>query len=207
MKRKAGRPSQEDAEALHHRIIVAATAEFVAHGYFKANMDRIARDARTTKQSIYRHYAGKDALFKSVIGDAIRERVGNSLDASVDAKLPRDVLRSAAMLIRSGKDADVLRGLRNAIMDVRDTFPDLHVEALDAINQSSIAVQLGAYFERLCDRGVLCMERPHTAGFDFAILVGSLTEEMGLVGDDFSAATRVDEVIGLFLRGYAAEAG
>lgn len=207
MKRKGGRPSQEEAEAIHQRIIASATADFMVHGYARASMDRIARQAGTTKQSIYRLYAGKELLFKSVIGAAIHDNAGQVPDFRDDLRPPAEVLRAVAAYMRESAARGVIRGLRNAIMDVRDSFPQLHAEALAFINQSSIAMQLGDYLQMLDREGRLRIERPHSAAFDFALLVSPLPQLLGMTADDFSPDHRIDDVIGLFLRGYAPEAG
>ena len=56
--------------ALPHRsrVLRAATASFLARGY-GSSVDDIARRARVAKQTVYQHFANKDALFKAVAGD------------------------------------------------------------------------------------------------------------------------------------------
>ena len=57
-----------NAEATRGRILVAATAEFAAHGIAGARMDRIAEAAGANKNLIYVYFGGKDALFRTVLG-------------------------------------------------------------------------------------------------------------------------------------------
>lgn len=75
------------------RIVSAAAAEFAAHGYAGANMDRIARAARRNKAMIYYHFASKAALYREILNDmfgAVRDRV--AAVAASDAT-PADKIR------------------------------------------------------------------------------------------------------------------
>jgi TetR/AcrR family transcriptional repressor of mexJK operon len=65
--------------ALHReRVLRAATSSFLAHGY-GSSVDDIARRARVAKQTVYQHFASKDALFKAV-AEVLAKRVLVELD-------------------------------------------------------------------------------------------------------------------------------
>jgi len=52
--------------AIHReRVLRAATSSFLARGY-GSSVDDIARRAHVAKQTVYQHFASKDALFKAV---------------------------------------------------------------------------------------------------------------------------------------------
>lgn len=75
------------------RVFAAAAAEFAAHGYAGANMDRIARAARLNKAMIYYHFKSKAALYREILRDmfgAVRTRI-NDVAASDDP--PEDKVR------------------------------------------------------------------------------------------------------------------
>jgi AcrR family transcriptional regulator len=83
-----------DAEASKARVFEAAAAEFAAHGFAGAKVDRIAGGARVNKAMIYYHFTNKAALYRAVIGDmfaATAEQVralrtsGLSPESKVDA--------------------------------------------------------------------------------------------------------------------------
>ena len=66
------------AGASRDRVFAAAAAEFAAHGFAGANMDRIARAARLNKAMIYSHFPGKTALYRAILADmfgAVRKAV------------------------------------------------------------------------------------------------------------------------------------
>jgi AcrR family transcriptional regulator len=84
--RKAGPvPRRRAAEAgSRDRLLAAASAEFAAHGFAGASVDRIARAARANKAMIYYHFASKAALYREIAGDmfhAVGARV-REVDAS-----------------------------------------------------------------------------------------------------------------------------
>lgn len=58
-----------DAEASKARVFEAAAAEFAAHGFAGAKVDRIAARARVNKAMIYYHFTNKAALYRAVVGD------------------------------------------------------------------------------------------------------------------------------------------
>ncbi len=48
-------------------ILQAARDEFLSFGYIAANMDRISKAAKVTKQTVYRYFPSKAELFKSTL--------------------------------------------------------------------------------------------------------------------------------------------
>jgi AcrR family transcriptional regulator len=53
-------------DSTEERIVAAATAEFARYGIAGARIERIAREARTSKERIYAYYRGKEALYRHV---------------------------------------------------------------------------------------------------------------------------------------------
>jgi TetR/AcrR family transcriptional regulator of autoinduction and epiphytic fitness len=49
------------------QIIDAAVAEFQELGFAGASMDRIAARAQVSKRTVYRHFDGKEALFRAIL--------------------------------------------------------------------------------------------------------------------------------------------
>jgi AcrR family transcriptional regulator len=68
-----------DAEATRRRIFEAAAAEFAARGLAGARIERIATEARATKQAIYLYFGGKEKLFGAVVR-AKMEEIGRASD-------------------------------------------------------------------------------------------------------------------------------
>ncbi|GAA2077970.1 TetR family transcriptional regulator [Actinomadura alba] len=56
----------ESADSTRERIVAAAKEEFARHGIAGARVDRIAKQARTSKERVYAYFRGKDALYAHV---------------------------------------------------------------------------------------------------------------------------------------------
>ncbi|MDT0309593.1 TetR family transcriptional regulator [Streptomyces sp. DSM 44917] len=59
------------------RIMAAALEEFAEHGVSGARVDRIARNAKANKESIYRYYGLKEELLDQVLGEYLRTNGDN----------------------------------------------------------------------------------------------------------------------------------
>jgi AcrR family transcriptional regulator len=51
------------------RILEAAMTVFARFGYRRASMDQIAEEVALTRQAVYHHFPGKEALFRAVVED------------------------------------------------------------------------------------------------------------------------------------------
>src|SRR6476469_7782553 len=70
--RRGGRPTLEEAADLDRAVRDTALRLFLEDGYDATSMDAIAREAGTTKASLYARFPSKDALFSSVLTWAIQ---------------------------------------------------------------------------------------------------------------------------------------
>lgn len=68
----SGRP--KDLEK-RKRILEAAKAAFLKHGYHHANMNQIAKDASVTKLTVYNHFQDKANLFICAIEESCKEYI------------------------------------------------------------------------------------------------------------------------------------
>ncbi|HXW06187.1 MAG TPA: TetR/AcrR family transcriptional regulator [Vicinamibacterales bacterium] len=66
--RPPGRP-RRDAASSRQRLLDAAAAEFAAHGFAGASVDRIAAAAGLNKAMIYYHFASKAGLYGEILRD------------------------------------------------------------------------------------------------------------------------------------------
>lgn len=79
------------ANSTRERIVAAAMTEFSRYGIAGARVDRIAKEARTSKERVYAHFRGKEALYAFVTGrepaavaDATHTRSPMRVDALAD---------------------------------------------------------------------------------------------------------------------------
>ncbi len=58
---------EQNKEKKRQAILKAAKQNFLADGYTLANMDKIASEAKMTKQTVYRYFSSKADLFKATL--------------------------------------------------------------------------------------------------------------------------------------------
>lgn len=74
---------RSDGQATRERILLAARAEFAAHGLAGARVDRIASAANASKERLYAYFGDKVALFGAVVDQNLSEvNAAVPLDAS-----------------------------------------------------------------------------------------------------------------------------
>ncbi len=67
--RRKSRRNRGLSQAKNRAILEAAARIFLESGFHHASMDRIARKARVSKQTVYNHYRAKEDLFSAIICD------------------------------------------------------------------------------------------------------------------------------------------
>ncbi|MCC3276284.1 TetR family transcriptional regulator [Arthrobacter sp. zg-Y20] len=72
---------RSDGEATRARVMAAARKEFAQYGLAGARVDRIAGEARASKERIYAYFGSKNALFTAVLAGNLQETT---------ASIPRD---------------------------------------------------------------------------------------------------------------------
>ncbi|KAA0970182.1 TetR/AcrR family transcriptional regulator [Aureimonas fodinaquatilis] len=60
------------SDALRQRILASATKLFMVRGFQETSIEEIARDAATTKRSLYSRYASKMKLFEDVVHNVLK---------------------------------------------------------------------------------------------------------------------------------------
>jgi AcrR family transcriptional regulator len=75
MRRGAGRPTAEQAEARQEELLDAALEEFLAHGFELTTIEMIAARISMTKRTVYARYADKASLFRGAVQRAIERQI------------------------------------------------------------------------------------------------------------------------------------
>lgn len=71
------------------KIVEAAIAEFLEHGFGDATMDRVAARAQVSKRTVYSHFEGKERLFRAIV-DMMVETVRDTLEIRFDPARPAE---------------------------------------------------------------------------------------------------------------------
>ncbi len=99
MRRGAGRPTTEQAEARHGELLDAALDLFLEHGFELTTIEMIAARINMTKRTIYARYADKASLFLGAVQRAVeRQIVPRSVLEDLDQGDLAETLASIARL-------------------------------------------------------------------------------------------------------------
>ncbi|MGF1494759.1 MAG: TetR/AcrR family transcriptional regulator [Microcoleaceae cyanobacterium] len=80
------------------QILNGAIPEFLKHGYSCTSMDRIAKAAGVSKQTLYSHFSDKDGLFTALVKRVAREKFQLVWSVPLQGH-PHQVLRELAQRI------------------------------------------------------------------------------------------------------------
>nr|WP_198151644.1 TetR/AcrR family transcriptional regulator [Kibdelosporangium sp. MJ126-NF4]CEL17525.1 Transcriptional regulator, TetR family [Kibdelosporangium sp. MJ126-NF4] len=179
-------PAAEEAWTRTRTAIAeAATTLFLQHGYQDTSTGQIARTASVSKQTIYNHFGGKEALFREIIlgVTATAERFAEQLPATfAEITTPRDV--SPALLALAHRylvavTDPLLLALRRLVLGEAHQFPDLARDYYDRAPALTLRA-LAAGFADLDQRGVLRVPDADIAADHFASLVVGRALDRGM---------------------------
>jgi AcrR family transcriptional regulator len=159
----------------HQAILDAAAAVFLRHGYLGTSMDEIAARAEVSKQTVYKHFADKEALFTAIVvatvdeaGDPVHDEVRHLEDtADVETDL-RDLARRQLRLVMQPR----LLALRRLVIAEAGRFPELGRTFYERGAGRTVAA-LAATFEHLARRRLLDVNDPVLTASHFNWLVMS----------------------------------
>lgn len=185
--KKSTGPDSPSRSALKRKAILeAATEIFLKGGYLGTNMDEIAALSEVSKQTVYKHFASKEALFIAVVssmtddtGNIVRNAVAE-LDDGGDVA---EYLRNYAYRQLTAVLTPHVMQLRRLVIGEVSRFPDLAKVLYERGPMRAVAT-LAALFEHLADRRVLVIDDPWAAAshFNWLIMADPLNRAM-LLGD------------------------
>lgn len=188
---KAGRPEPVPEEigrsaSKRRAIIDAATEVFLRVGYLGTNMDEIATLSGVSKQTVYKHFASKEALFVEIVGSMTSDagdRVHNDApDLPPDGDLAAYLEDYAYLQLSIVLTPQVMQ-LRRLVIGEVGRFPELARVLYERGPLRAIGI-LAAMFERLAARGLLRVDDARLAAshFNWLVMSHALNEAM-LLGD------------------------
>jgi AcrR family transcriptional regulator len=168
-------------------ILDAATEVFLKSGYLGANMDEIAALSGVSKQTVYKHFASKEALFIEIVtsmtdnaGDVVRNEVAELDEGGDMAEYLVDYAYRQLKVVLTPR----IMQLRRLVIGEVSRFPEL-ARVLYERGPARALAALGAMFERLAARGLLTIEDPAVAAshFNWLVMSAPLNQAM-LLGDE-----------------------
>lgn len=145
------------------RILEAAHSHFYEHGFERASVDAIAKDAGVSKMTIYSHFASKEQLLEAVIGGRTEGVVGGLAGAqALDPRHPEKALTAVGtQFLELMRDENTLGQFRS-LYTVAGRYPDA---CLGFYRQGAdrLISQLAAYLASARDAGTMKVPRPRQA--------------------------------------------
>jgi AcrR family transcriptional regulator len=121
---RKGRPSASMAGEVEERILDAATAVFLEHGFAGASLERIADRASASKATLYSRYANKEALFSAVVKRSA-ERSLRSIEETGRSDSLLEQLTFATRTLVTHLLSDEVIGLTRMVVADAPRFPAL----------------------------------------------------------------------------------
>ena len=167
-------------------ILDAATTVFLRSGYLGSSMDEIALLADVSKQTIYKQFTSKEALFVKIVTDMTGD-ASDVVHGVIPELAPGDDL-SAYLEAYAYRQLCVvltprLMQLRRVVIGEAGRFPELGKALYEGGPQRAMAAMATA-FRRLADRGLLKIDDVAAAAshFNWLVMSAPLNQAM-LLGD------------------------
>ena len=209
--REAG--SERRSDRKRRAILDAATERFLRNGYLGTSMDEIAADATVSKQTVYKHFADKQRLFREIVAMTVDEISDPNYEAVFALQDSGDVgadLRALAREQLARVMQPRLLQLRRLVIGESGRFPELGQLFYERGPGRTISA-LAAVFERLARRGALVLDDPLLAAAHFNWLVMSIPLNRAmLLGDESPPADAdldlfAESGVSVFLAAYGAQ--
>lgn len=202
------------SERKRRAILDAAADLFLQNGYLGTNMDQVAQQAEVSKQTVYKQFACKEALFIAIVKNMTTD-AGNRVHAEQQSL---DNIGDIGDYLRAYAERQLLVVLTPRLMQLRrlvigeaGRFPELGQALYEGGPGRAIAA-LAAEFEQFVERGLLALEDAYAAATHFNWLVmGEPVNKAMLLGDAAipnAAALRrhAGDAVSVFLAAYAPRA-
>jgi TetR/AcrR family transcriptional regulator, mexJK operon transcriptional repressor len=192
-------------------ILEAATTVFLRNGYLGTSMDEIAALAGVSKQTVYKHFDDKQALFTEIVTRVVDE-AGDRVHAEVlELKDTGDVeadLKDLARRQLSETMQPRLLQLRRVVIGEAGRFPELGRTFYER-GQARTGAALADAFEGLAARGLLTLDDPLLAAqhFNWLIMASPINRAMLLGEDGPPPAADVDRYVDGGVRAFLAAYG
>jgi TetR/AcrR family transcriptional repressor of mexJK operon len=208
---RAPTAAESRSERKHRQILEAATGLFLAHGYLGTSMDEVAARAGVSKQTVYKHFEGKEKLFEEIVtttvdeaGDPVQEevaRLGESDDLEADL---REIARRQLAVVVQPR----IMQLRRLVIGEAERFPELGRAFYERGAGRSVTA-LAAAFEALAARGMLTIEDPTVAAshFNWLVMAHPVTRAMFLGDEGIPPRAELDRYADAGTRAFLAAYG
>ena len=173
-------------ERKRRAILAAATEIFLQQGFLGASMDDVAARAEVSKQTVYKQFSSKEALFVAIVkamtgaaGDKVQREIADLGERDDPEKQLLAYAERQLLIVLTPR----LMQLRRLVIGEANRFPALGRALHDGGPGRAIA-GLASAFARWSDRGLLRIADPKAAASHFNWLVmGEPVNQAMFLGD------------------------
>jgi len=206
---ESGEEHDSRGQRRRRAILEAAAEVFLRDGYVGTSMDEIAAVASSSKQTVYRMFSDKEALFNEIVITTVREASDPVHDEVVDLRDTGDIeadLRDLARRQLAKVMTPEIMSLRRLVIGEASRFPNLS-RVFYELGPQRIIAALAESFERLVQRGLLHLDDPLLAAEHFNWLIMSIPLNRAMfLGDEATGDVEVEQYadagVRVFLKAY-----
>jgi AcrR family transcriptional regulator len=200
--------SEIRTERVTNRLVDAASKFFMERGFDATSMGEIARYARASKETFYRHFPGKEDLFRAVVIRGARLVAAELSAVLLTHETPEKALAAFGELFLDRILSVGFISFHRIMMMERERFPEL-LQSLRADGRERLRASLARYLDEQVARGRLRKMDTAVGTRQFLDLVAA---EMIMAAtrcgrpkpSKAQIRQRVKEAIDCFLQGYQA---
>lgn len=165
------RKSSAPLEQSRIRIMEIASRLFISEGYGPVTIERVAREARVSKTTVYKFVSSKEQLYELAVSQTARRRAAeDGLIPEDSSDLRRTFETIGRNLLQALSDPESLSLMRNVIAE-SPRFPQLAEAFHRNSSLQSAKVRLTKLLEKLGQEGRLSVEDPGMAASQFIGMV------------------------------------
>jgi TetR/AcrR family transcriptional repressor of mexJK operon len=201
---RPGRPTRAQAEARHAQLLDRALEVFLERGYELATIEEIIGSIGMHKGTFYSLYAGKEALFRATIQQAIKQWIQPvEVLKAVESDDLAATLTAIAWLRIDNSISPIALKLQRIIIAESFRFPEI-TRMYGEQGVRACVEYLTDLFARRARQGEIVVEEPELIAYGFLTLTVGLVTRMKLLGtklDQRQIEKRVRVYVKLFLDG------
>ena len=200
--------SEIRTERVTNRLLDAASKFFMERGFEATSMGEIARYARASKETFYRHFPGKEDLFRAVVIRGAKLVAAELSAVLLTHETPEKALAAFGELFLDRILSAGSVSFHRIMMMERERFPEL-IQSLRAAGRERVRASLIRYLDEQVARGRLRKMDTAVGARQFLDLVAA---EMIMAAtrcgrpkpSNAQIRQRVKEAVDCFLHGYQA---
>ena len=146
--------SQIRTERVTNRLLDAASKFFMERGFEATSMGEIARYARASKETFYRHFPGKEDLFRAVVVRGAKLVAAELSAVLLTHETPEKALAAFGELFLDRILSAGSVSFHRIMMMERERFPEL-IQSLRADGRERVRASLTRYLDEQVARGRL----------------------------------------------------